>query len=60
MQLKLYRQHHPYLHGFLAPARRFEEPFFHRFHCGEIKLAKTGGFFDEHFTNPPVLQHADS
>ena len=60
MKLKFYRQQHPYLYGFLAPARRFEEPFFHRFSGGKIKLTKAGGFLDENFTHAPAFQHPDS
>ena len=55
VQLELYWQHHPDRHCFLAAARRFEEPLLDRIHCGEIKVAKTGGLFDSVTTTIKVL-----
>ena len=42
VELKLDRQQHPHLHGVFAPARRFEEPFFHRLGGGKIELTEAG------------------
>src|ERR1044072_5970984 len=58
VKLELHRQQHPNRNRLLSAARRREEPFFDRIDCGGIKIAKTGGLFDEHVADPTVLKHA--